>query len=153
MLETRLCFHMLGSLELFGTVLEVFGLSPDMIKFSIKNPGTCRIKISQKKKVGRHMFVVCVNTCLLHWHRCLYGVLLYFQDAANALKNFQEHYLVKNLIAQDSIEKAGNGNLMKTTKQLQRKYTKLKHQVMPRNLPLQVEHITLSCSSFHTMML
>ena len=46
MLETRLCFHMLGSLELFGTASEVFGLSSDMIKFSIKNPGTSRIKIS-----------------------------------------------------------------------------------------------------------
>lgn len=45
-LETRLCFHVLGSLELFGTAFEVFGLSPDMIRFSIKNPGTCRIKIS-----------------------------------------------------------------------------------------------------------
>ncbi|RMX49002.1 hypothetical protein pdam_00020173 [Pocillopora damicornis] len=48
-------------------------------------------------------------------------------DAANALKNLQEHHLVINLISQDLIEKAGNGNLMKTTKQLQRKYTKLKH--------------------------
>ena len=138
---------------MFGTVLEVFGFSPDMIKFSIKNPGTCRIKISPKKKVGRHMFVVCVNTCLLHWHRCLYGVLLYFQDAANALKNFQERHLLINLISQDLIEKAGNYDLMKTTKQLHRKYTKLKHQVMPRNLPLQVEQVTLSCSTFHTMML
>ena len=44
--ETRLCFHVLGSLELFGCAFEVFGLSPDMIRFSIKNPGTCRIKIS-----------------------------------------------------------------------------------------------------------
>ena len=44
-LETRLCFHVLGSLEFFGTAFEVFGLSPDMIRFSIKNPGTCRIKI------------------------------------------------------------------------------------------------------------
>ena len=43
--ETRLCFHVLGSLELFGCAFEVFGLSPDMIRFSIKNPGTCRIKI------------------------------------------------------------------------------------------------------------
>ena len=34
------------------------------------------------------MFVVCVNTCLLHWPHCLYCVLLYFQDAANALKKF-----------------------------------------------------------------
>ena len=45
-LETRLCFHVLGSLELFGTAFEVFGLSPDMIRFFIKNPGTCRIKTS-----------------------------------------------------------------------------------------------------------
>ena len=60
MLETRLCFHMLGSLELFGTVLEVFGFSPDMIKFSIKNPGTCRIKISQKKKRLAGICLLCV---------------------------------------------------------------------------------------------
>ena len=99
------------------------------------------------------MFVECVNTCLLHWHHSLYGVLLYFQDAANALKNFQERHLLINLISQDLIEKAGNYDLMKTTKQLHRKYTKLKHQVMPRNLPLQVEQVTLSCSTFHTMML
>ena len=90
------------------------------------------------------MFVACVNTCLLHWHHCLYGVLLYFQDAANALKNFQEHHLVINLISQDLIEKSGNSNLMKTIEQLQRKFAKLKHQVMPRSLPLQVEHITPS---------
>ena len=77
----------------------------------------------------------------------------YFQDAANALKHFQEHHLVINLISQDLIEKAGNSNLMKTIEHMQRKFAKLKHQVMPRNLPLQVEHITLSCSSFHTMML
>ena len=78
----------------------------------------------------------------------------YFQDAAaNALKNFQEHNLVINLISQNLIEKAGNSNLMKTIEHMQRKFAKLKHQVMPKNLPLQVEHITLSCSSFHTMML
>ena len=77
----------------------------------------------------------------------------YFQDAANALKHFQEHNLVINLISQDLILKAGNSNLMKTIEHMQRKFAKLKHQVMPRNLPLQVEHITLSCSSFHTMML
>ena len=99
------------------------------------------------------MFVVCVNTCLLHWHHCLYGVLLYFQDAANALKNFQEHHLLINLISQDLIEKAANHDPIKATKQLQRKYSKIKHQVLPRNLPLQVEHVTLSCSRFHTMML
>lgn len=79
--------------------------------------------------------------------------ILQRKDAANALKNFQEHHLVINLISQDLIEKAGNSNLMKTIEHMQRKFAKLKHQVMPRNLPLQVEHITLSCSSFHTMML
>ena len=121
MLEIRLCFCTLGSLELFGTASEVFGLSPDMIRFFIKNPGSCRKKNLTPlalKKVGRYVFVVCVNTCLLHWHHCLYGVLLYFQDAANALKNFQEHHLVINLISQDLIEKAGNRELVKTTKQL-----------------------------------
>ena len=61
-LETRLCFHMLGSLELFGTVSEIFGLSPDMIRFSSKNPGTCRIKIShpwlKKRLAGICLFCV-----------------------------------------------------------------------------------------------
>ena len=87
-------------------------------------------------EIGRYMFVVCVNTRLLHWHHFLYGVLLYFQDAANALKNFQEHHLLINLISQDLIEKAGNHDPMKATKQLQRKYSKIKHKVLPRNLPL-----------------
>lgn len=61
-LERRLCFHVLGSLELFGTAFEVFGLSPDMIRFSIKNPGTCRIKIShpwlKKRLAGICLFCV-----------------------------------------------------------------------------------------------
>ena len=41
---------------------------------------------------------------------------------------------------------------MRTTRQLQIKYFKLKHQLMPRNLPLQVEHVTLFCFNFHIMM-
>ena len=48
----------------------------------------------------------------------LYG-FLYFQDAVNALKNFQEHHLVINLISQALTEKVGNRDLMKSTEQLQ----------------------------------
>ena len=65
-LETRLCFHVLGSLELFGTAFEVFGLSPDMIRFSIKNPGTCRIKISHPwLKKGWQIYVCCMCKYML----------------------------------------------------------------------------------------
>lgn len=79
-------------------------------------------------------------------------MIFFFQVAVNALKNFQEHHLVINLISQALTEKAGNQGLMRATGQLQIKYVKLKHQLMPRNLPLQVEHVTLFCFSFHIMM-
>lgn len=66
MLETRLCFHMLESLELFGTESEVFGLSPDMIKVFIKNPATCRIKISHTwLKKGWQVYACCVCKYML----------------------------------------------------------------------------------------
>ena len=56
-----------------------------------------------------------------------------FQDAVSALKNFREHHLVINLISQVLTETAGNQDLTVTTEQLQTKYGKPKHQVMPRN--------------------
>ena len=34
------------------------------------------------------MFVACVNTCLLHWHHCLYGVLLLFLGCSKCFKKF-----------------------------------------------------------------
>ena len=58
-----------------------------------------------------------------------------FQDAVSALKNFQEHRLVRNLISQVLTETAGNQDLIVTTEQLQTKYGKPKHQVMLRDLP------------------
>ena len=127
------------------------GLSPDMIRFSIKNPGSCKKKkshtLDSKKRWQVCIFFVC-KYMLVALASLFIWCFTIFSRCSNALKNFPEHHLMINLI-----EKAGNREIVKTTKQLQRKYAKLKHQVMPRNLPLQVEQVTLSCSSFHTMML
>ena len=60
---------------------------------------------------------------------------IFFQDAVSALKNFREHHLAINLISQVLTETAGNQDLTVITEQLQTKYGKPKHQVMPRNLP------------------
>ena len=52
---------------MFGTASEVFGLSPDMIRFSIKNPGSCRKKKSHTlgSKKGWQVYVCCVCKYML----------------------------------------------------------------------------------------